>query len=143
MTLIEILINTISIISAGIAIWQAYSARKDRKEIEKYKDLIKSKIVGQEIISIHEEALKTKQIIVKYSSSESINHGKNLESDKEKILSFVSRINENKSLFQKDVGSEYFNSMKKAITENDYLTMLLMTSDLLGILKDEKNRYLY
>lgn len=142
MTKIEVAINIIGVMSAGISIWQAYSARKDRKEIEKYKDLVKNKIYGQDLVLIYEEALKIKQILLKYGSTSIVSHGRNLDNDNKAILAFISKVKENESLFLDNVSDEYCLEMNKAYINKEYLRMLSMTSDLLNKIKKLKENHL-
>ena len=140
MNILVIIADILGVFSALFAFTQAVSARKDKKEIEKYKETVSSKIIGQEIASLYSDAKRIEKIIIRNTSKKTIQNGKNAEEDKKSILEFVARIKVNQSILEKDIGNGYFEKMNSAIMSTSYSDMYVHTCDLLDHLKCIKDK---
>ena len=137
----------VSVIASGITIWQAWSVRNAKKEIEKVRNQIYTYIFGNKLSELVKEGTDVKQKMSPLVAT-NINEKTTRDLNKDEILSsaitFISNCKVKTSLVEtkKQEITILYENVQKPIQEKNYPEIHKILTGLLEILEKKKKKHI-
>lgn len=150
MDVINIIASIASIVGAGIAIWQAMSAKRAAEIAVDAKKEVLNKKTAIEFHSLLSKAKEIEKILIAKSRSNSTQQrGRNDNKDHTEIESFISMINEKKSIALSDNANVFLTEKYNQLVELNHreekpiIEMLACVREIIAKLSEDINRSTY
>lgn len=135
----------VSVIASGITIWQAWSVRNAKKEVEKVRNQIHIYIFGNELSELVKEGTDVKQKmspLVATNINEKTTRGLNKDEILSSAITFISNCKVKTSLVEtkkQEITTLYENALNP-IQEKNYPEIHKILTGLLEILEEERKK---
>lgn len=150
MDVINIIASVASIVGAGIAIWQAMSAKSAAEIAVDAKKEVLNKKTAIEFHSLLSKAKEIEKILIAKSRSNSTQQrGRNDNKDHTEIENFISMINEKKSIALSDNANVFLTEKYNQLVEFNHrkekpiIEMLACVREIIAKLSEDINRSTY
>lgn len=144
----------ISVIASGVTIWQAWSARNDKKvvekakeEVENVKNQIHTYVFGNELSELVKEGTDVKQKmspLVATNVNEKTTRGLNKDEILSSAITFISNCKVKTSLVEtkKQEITTLYENVQNPIQEKNYPEIHKILTGLLEILEEERKKHI-